>query len=142
MKISMTSIRFVVLALAIIMTGCAEQVEKKPTAPVKGTFTFQGKPLETGEIVFFPDSGERIANGKIQPDGTFVLTTYDEGDGAFPGTHKVTIVSERDMEGVSAEDPEASMEPSYIPTKYNLQKTSGLTAEVKDGENEINFELE
>lgn len=141
MKINITSIRFVILALAII-TGCAEQTEKKTTAPVKGVVTYQGKSLETGEIIFFPDSGERIASGKIQPDGTFQLTTYSEGDGALPGNHKVTIVSERDMEGISAEDPEASMEPSFIPTKYNMQKTSGLTAIVKEGDNEIDFNLE
>jgi len=45
------------------------------------------------------------------------------------------------MEGVAAEDPEASMEPSLIPTKYAMKKTSGLTAEVKDDDNEINFDL-
>jgi len=132
---------FVLLALST-MTGCGEQIEKKPTAPVKGIVTYKGEPLKTGEIVFFPDTGEQIAHGKIQPDGTFQLTTYEEGDGAFPGNHKVTIISERDMEGVSAEDPEASMQPSFIPTKYNLQKTSGLTAVVKEGDNEIKFELE
>ncbi len=141
MKLNMSSLCSVLLVLSI-MTGCGEQIEKKPTAPVKGIVTFEGKPLETGEVVFFPDSGEQIAHGKIQPDGSFQLTTYEEGDGAFPGTHKVTIISERDMEGVSAEDPEASMEPSYIPTKYNMQKTSGLTAVVKEGDNEIKFDLE
>ncbi|WP_145231808.1 hypothetical protein [Gimesia algae] len=131
-----------VLLLLSIMTGCGEQIDKKPTAPVKGIVTYEGKPLETGEVVFFPDSGEQIAHGKIQPDGSFQLTTYEEGDGAFPGTHKVTIISERDMEGISAEDPEASMEPSFIPTKYNMQKSSGLTAVVKEGDNEIKFDLE
>ncbi len=141
MKLKMKSICIGMFALAV-MTGCGEQIDKKPTAPVKGVVTYQGKPLETGEIVFFPDSGEQIAHGKIQSDGTFELTTYDEGDGAFPGMHKVTIVSERDMEGVSAEDPEADLEPSFIPMKYNMQNTSGLTAEVKEGSNEINFDLE
>ncbi|WP_417385331.1 hypothetical protein [Gimesia sp.] len=141
MKLNIVSFCSVLLLLST-MTGCGEQIEKKPTAPVKGVVTYQGKPLETGEIVFFPDTGEQIAHAKIQPDGSFQLTTYDEGDGAFPGKHKVSIVSERDMEGVSAEDPEASLEPSYIPTKYNMQKTSGLTAVVKEGDNEINFDLE
>ena len=140
MNLNMRSMCIGMLALAV-MTGCGEQIDKKPTAPVKGVVTYQGKPLETGEVIFFPDSGEQIAHGKIQSDGSFQLTTYDEGDGAFPGTHKVSIISERDMEGVSAEDPEASLEPSYIPTKYNMQKTSGLTAVVKDGDNEINFDL-
>ncbi len=141
MKLKMRSICIGMFALSV-MTGCGEQIDKNPTAPVKGVVTYQGKPLETGEIVFFPDSGEQIAHGKIQSDGTFELTTYDEGDGAFPGMHKVTIVSERDMEGVSAEDPEADLEPSFIPMKYNMQNTSGLTAEVKEGDNEINFDLE
>jgi len=141
MKINITSLCCALFALSA-MTGCAEQIDKKPTAPVKGVVTYEGKPLETGEIVFFPETGEQIAHGKIQPDGSFELTTYEEGDGAFPGTHTVTIISERDMEGVSAEDPEASLEPSYIPVKYNMQKTSGLTAVVKEGDNEIKFDLE
>lgn len=141
MKSNIISTCVVLLALSVI-SGCAEQIDKKPTAPVKGVVTYEGKPLETGEVVFFPDSGEQIAHGKIQPDGSFQLTTYEEGDGAFPGTHKVTIISERDMEGVSAEDPEAALEPSFIPLKYNMQKTSGLTAVVKEGGNEINFDLE
>ena len=32
-----------------------------------------------------------MASGKIQPDGTFVMTTYDEGDGVQVGTHPVIV---------------------------------------------------
>ncbi|QDU53160.1 hypothetical protein [Gimesia panareensis] len=130
------------LVLTFALSGCDQQTDQSPTALVKGVISFQGKPLERGEIVFFPEGGARIAHGKIQPDGSYQLTTYEEGDGALLGNHQITVVSERDMEGVLPEDPEASMEPSLIPTKYSLQKTSGLTAQVKEGDNEINFDLE
>jgi len=131
------------LCSMLVFAGCGgSNPDQKPTANVKGTISYQGKPLERGEIIFFPEFGAKIGHGQIQPDGSYELTTYEEGDGALLGKHEVAIISERDMEGVLPEDPEADLEPSLIPTKYNLQKTSGLTAEVKEGGNEINFDLE
>lgn len=133
--------RFTFVFVLLAFSGCGAKNDQKPTAEVKGAITYKGKPLERGEIIFFPNSGAKIATGIIQSDGTFQLTTYAEGDGALLGSHQVAIKSERDMEGILPEDPEASMEPSLIPTKYAMKKTSGLTAEVKDGDNEINFDL-
>lgn len=127
----------------LLLVGCGgNATDQKPVAEVKGVVSYEGKPLERGQIIFFPEFGAKIGQGQIQPDGSYELTTYESGDGALLGKHQVAIISERDMEGVLPEDAEADQEPSLIPTKYNLQKTSGLTAEVKEGGNEINFDLE
>jgi len=123
------------------IVGCGPQTDRSPTAPVQGKISYQDKPLERGTVVFFPKSGGKTATGTIQPDGSYTLSTYSQGDGALLGEHNVTVISERDMSNVLPEDPEASLEPSLIPTKYNLQKTSGLTANVQEGDNQIDFEL-
>jgi len=82
------------------------------------------------------------AAGEIQADGTYVLTTYSQGDGATIGGHKVMIISERDSSELPAESAAANQDLSLIPEKYSMSpKTSGLTAIVEEGDNEINFDL-
>jgi hypothetical protein len=60
------------------------------TAEVRGTVTFDGRPLESGAVLFVPAHG-RGATGTIQRDGTYVLGTYCAGDGATVGRHIVTV---------------------------------------------------
>tara|TARA_R110002095_G_scaffold216308_1_gene213012 strand:+ start:3967 stop:4506 length:540 start_codon:yes stop_codon:yes gene_type:complete len=122
--------------------GCSGKSDQLPTAEVSGKITFEGEPLQRGTIVFFPESGKRNATGEIKEDGTYTLTTYENGDGAFPGAHTVTIISERDMTNLMPEDVKPGEKNWLIPPKYNQSKTSGLTATVKENEaNEINFDL-
>src|SRR6187402_2127746 len=79
--------------LALVTAGCGS---KHPlTAPVKGKITIDGKPVTTGRISFHPVSGERPALANIQPDGSYSLTTFEDGDGALLGRHKVSIKSTR-----------------------------------------------
>ena len=47
----------------------------------------------------------KAALGQMQPDGSFVLTTYDEGDGAVVGKHKPLVFGNRELEEDEAEDP-------------------------------------
>src|SRR5579883_1927961 len=61
------------------------------TVPVKGSVTYQGKKLTQGEVTFESLENGREAHGRIQPDGTFVLTTFKEGDGALAGDHRVAV---------------------------------------------------
>lgn len=65
------------------------------TASVSGTVTKDGKPVSGGTITFAPKGEEGKASGKpatgeVQSDGTYTLTTYDDGDGAVIGTHEVS----------------------------------------------------
>ena len=92
---------------------------RRPTVPVKGKVTYKGKPLTQGEIVFEPESAGREAHGGIQSDGTFELTTYKQGDGAVPGTHRVAVT------GTSKKDA--------VPTKYKNVSSSKTQVEVAEG---------
>ncbi len=129
-------------SLFLSAAGCSEKTDQLPTAKVNGKITYNGEPLTRGTIVFFPESGKRNATGEIKEDGTYALTTYENEDGAFPGAHTVTIISERDMTNLMPEDVKPGDKNWLVPPKYNQSKTSGLTATVKENEaNEINFDL-
>src|SRR5438132_8043222 len=48
-------IRFTVLALAIGVVGCGQKTGAPAFANVSGTVTYNGKPLEKGQITFATD---------------------------------------------------------------------------------------
>jgi hypothetical protein len=117
-------------ALAFLVCwGCGsrERAHVGTTVPVKGVVTYQGKPLTGGEISFEPEFG-REANGAIQPDGTFVLTTFKEGDGAIPGTHRVAVSGN-------------TSEHSTTPQKYKNATSSKVEVMVTEGKTEYTIDL-
>lgn len=111
-----------------------------PTAKVSGKVTLDGKPVPVGLVIFTPESG-RSASGKIQPDGTYVLETYDENDGAVLGRHRLGVMA---RETIPGQGPMGSPKPgpSLIPERYGSAETSGLSFEVTDnGPHVFNIEL-
>lgn len=129
--------------LLLTQAGCSGGSDQLETAEVHGKVTYKGEPLEMGTVTFIPVGPGKSATGEIQEDGTYTLTTYSKGDGATIGKHGVMVISERDTSNLPAESAEANVDLSLIPEKYSMSpKTSGLTAEVKEGGNEINFDLE
>jgi len=139
--------------LTLACAGCGSKYP--PTAPVKGKITLNGKPVTTGRVSFHPTTGERPALSNIQPDGSYSLTTFQRGDGALLGHHKVSIKSTR-VENSPAppkdfkEDAELAAEFGkkggphlvfLVDKKYYDERTTDLEAEVKSGDNEINFDL-
>lgn len=127
--------------------ACAGCSDSNPfdTAPVTGQVTYKGKPLPYGTVSFRPQAGSP-ASGKIQPDGTFTLGTYEDQDGAIVGSH-VVLITATEADAGAAQVVEAGTEmtvpKSVIPQKYTSFSTSGLTAEVVAGQkNEFTFALE
>ncbi len=109
-----------VFALAILTLvagwGCGKSSPALvTTVPVKGKITHKGKPLTKGTIVFEPTDRGKEAFGPIQPDGTFVLTTYTDNDGAVAGTHRVYVA--------------APPKPGF-PLKYTQPSSSRVEVEV------------
>jgi len=99
----------VAIALGIAHAGCGRSPYE--LAPARGTVTIDGEPLCGGRVMFAPiargesrDAG-KPAFGTLQPDGSYVLTTYREHDGAVVGEHWVTIFgpkAEPETQGRSA----------------------------------------
>ena len=116
-----------VLLLLNSLTGCGSSEPKAlSTAPVKGTVTYKGKPLTKGSITFEPDGSGREAHGEIQPDGSFVLTTYKKDDGAVIGTHRVAIVNAMPK----------------VPVKYASASGSKIEIEVAEGKTDYTINLQ
>jgi hypothetical protein len=111
--------------------GCGvSSGQSAPLLPVKGTVTCKGKPVTKGMIRFEPDGYGRAATGQLQPDGSFVLGTFKEGDGVIAGAHQVAI------SGVAK-----PLADDRALKKYFSLKTSGLTAEVDKEHTEFTFDL-
>jgi hypothetical protein len=126
----------VVLAWAV--GGCGKS-EPSAATLVKGSVTFQGRPLAGGLVVFAPDR-EKGNAGKpltatVGPDGWYRL----EADGSAPvtpGWYRVAI----------ADPPETFGEEfgrSRLPAALRRPDRSGLDREVRAGrENVFHFEIE
>jgi hypothetical protein len=115
-----------------MMIGCGRPAHQLETAPVYGTVTLDGNPLPSGYVVV-PTARGRMASGKIQPDGSFVLSTYEDGDGAQVGTHPVVVNEVAPDEFSSI--PVQNRVP--IPPRYASAGTSGLQVTVKPGEENV-----
>jgi hypothetical protein len=102
-----------------------------PMAEVSGRVTYKGRPLPEGTIMFVPQTGFAAA-GTIGPDGTYRLVSGKPGDGAVIGRHKVAVIPPY--------QPQSRDYPKF-PLKYQDAETSGLVAEVKEGQNTLDFAL-
>jgi len=134
--ISITLRRISVIALSAILlvaSGCGG-VE---IAPVSGTITVDGQPAGPGVIIFLPvNSKEKIRSAMAQfgDDGRYELTTLKTSDGAAIGKHRVIIQSP------SNESAQATQRAA-IPFLYADPQVSGLTAQVEQGSQTIDFPL-
>ena len=99
---------FVLISTALLI-GC--KGNPRDVAKTTGVVIMDGKPLTGGRIMFQPFAeGEekrvgKMAVAQIQSDGTFVLTTYEEGDGAVVGKHRPVITGNRKLDPDEAADP-------------------------------------
>ncbi len=125
----------VVLALTMALAGCSRGPE---TAPAKGVVFYNDQPLPYGSIMFQPERGQP-ATGQIGQDGAFEMSTFKLGDGATVGSQKVRVncySSQAPGEQAKPVVGERSIGALLIPQQYTSFETSGLSADVKSGENE------
>jgi len=111
-------------------SGCGGSGSLPTLIPVKGKVTYKGQPLTKGTVRFEPDGYGRMATGDLQADGTFVLTTYQTGDGVVAGQHKVFITG-------TGSNPRKEL----VPQKYTTADGSKLTADVNPDHTEFTFNL-
>ncbi len=125
----------------VFSQGCGSSNPK--TYPIKGKVTYNGNAVKNGSIQFTPDGEGNAATGNLGADGSYEMTTFANNDGVRPGKYKVSIqVFPGEGEGGGLPGQEFAGKRPPIPPKYAQPTTSGLTAEVKDGENPpIDFTL-
>jgi hypothetical protein len=98
--------------------------------PVKGKVTYKGQALTEGVVRFEPEGFGRPASGKLQPDGTFELSTLNV-PGVVAGHHRVSI---------STSSKNLAKDRGF--RKYASPNTSGLTAEVTADKTDFPFDLQ
>lgn len=121
------------LAALAPLVGC--QRPAFPVAPVHGKVMIDGQPLTEGKVMFAPiaqgggmESG-KPAFGPLQGDGSFVLSTYSDNDGAVVGEHWVSIIAPPTT-GVSPKHP--NIIRVTVPRKFTV---------LADEDNEIQITL-
>jgi hypothetical protein len=129
--------------LLALPSGCDHATE--PLAIVRGKVSYKGTLLRTGTIVFTPDTLRGttgpMARSEIQPDGTYALQTNGL-PGATAGWHRVTVMA---LEAGLAISPDGNliMPRSLLPEKYRDPELSGLSCQVRGGqENRLDIDLD
>ncbi|WP_233198696.1 MULTISPECIES: hypothetical protein [Pirellulaceae] len=124
-----------VVCLMLGPVGCSSSTSGPDMHVVQGTVTFDGKPIETGRILFRQTEGDGRAYSTEIVEGSYKLEVKE-------GPTEVAITASRLIPGKfdnSNGTPE-QMGEMYIPAKYN-QKTE-LNALVKSGsDNQFSFDL-
>lgn len=133
--------RVLVWSVTLVSTGCGGRADEFATAPVQGRVSIDGKPLANAQIIFTPERGPS-ATAVTEADGTFVLSSHGNGDGAVVGRHLVTVMARE----ASREDMKGSpLLPvpgrNLIPMTYGDPTTSGLEFQVKEGQ-QNSFEIQ
>lgn len=138
-------IRMVTLGLLIgcfVCAGCGSGSAVELTA-VRGKVTFNGEPIESGQITFTPAEG--ISSGAAAGEIKAGEYSIPASNGPMVGRHSVSIMASRKT---GKQVPAAMPAPAgtmidvteeYIPYKYNFQ--TELTAELTSGENVQDFAL-
>lgn len=152
----------VFFVVATLAGGCGP---KKPSAyPVEGIVTLDGVPLPGASVVFRPTAGGQAAAGLTDQAGRYVLSTlgYKPGAGALATAYAVTV---RKYKSVEDELPPKPAEPEALakwqsqadallarwtaeepplltPKPYAIEATSGLSATVGPGRNQVDFALD
>src|SRR5262249_17810057 len=123
------------LLVALLVAGCAPG-----WGNVSGTVTFQGKPLTTGTIIFY-DAANGAPSAEIQPDGKYTVSHVRAGKA------KIAIVMPMDIPfmafgGAPPPKTAESGKVPPVPPKYADREQSGLTYEVKAGNNTHDIKLD
>lgn len=133
----------VCLLLLLVVSGCGGKPMPE-TAPVQGVVRLNGKPQKGLMVRFLPDPEQGndtsfYATGITDEQGKYVMEyEYEgkQGQGAAVGWHRVIVA---DTLGYAA--PGQPPKPPLISYDYASPASSPLRAEVKPGEQTIDFDV-
>lgn len=148
--------------LALAFTGCGSN--ELGTVKASAALTYQGKPLAEATVTLVPqESRTRSAVGITDVSGVVQFTTLAGGDGAIPGSYKVTVTKTsesvamrpatdfNDIEAMrKAEAERGGAQPrtgnaapkDLLPAMYKLAESTPLKCDVQaSGPNDFKFEL-
>ncbi len=122
------------LGLCAALSSCTRS-DRPPVYPVQGQVFYKGKPAVGALVMFHPvnetDPQAARPHGQVDPEGAFVLSTYEVKDGAPAGEYVVTIDWRRTIPGRSGGGPSA------LPVQYGTPKQSPLRASIRTESNNL-----
>ncbi|WP_291171768.1 carboxypeptidase-like regulatory domain-containing protein [Gimesia sp.] len=142
MKINAPLRMFVLLICSsFLFHGCSSGPDDVPeTGTVTGTVTLDGAPLADAQVQFQPENG-RTSTGTTDAEGHYELDYSGTLKGAKIGKHSVSITTFNAPEGnLETKEAQKQVPKEKVPAQYNANTT--LTADVKAGENTIDFDLQ
>jgi hypothetical protein len=116
--------------LLVLVLGCGSS---EALVPVAAHVMHGGKPLTTGTVSYRPDAAKgnkslHHPTGTIDDQGNYRLHTSGS-EGAPPGWYKVVVFANEKQDDAKKAHP--GMPKSIIPARYNEDKTTPLSVEVK-----------
>ncbi len=144
---------FLLLSAILLLAGCGdgrdvgrEQLEEmvgselKETVPVSGIVTIDGAPADRVYLyAYTKESGMKpAAETNTGPDGTYVWSTYEAGDGLVPGQYRLAFAH------IPKEGKGKKAGEDLLQGKYTNPLENEFILEVKSGEpqTDVNYELE
>ena len=127
-----------VVSTAVLLAGagCDSSKPNVPFGKVHGIVRLDGEPLPMAAVMFEPASG-RPSYGTTSEKGEYKLQYRGQPWGAIAGQHRVRITTEGLVD--SPDSPAPTIIKEKLPKKYH--SATILTAEVKPGDNAIDFDL-
>jgi len=135
------SLRYPAIVTAVlVLTTCLGCGNKTKT--LTGKITFDGNPLDQGQITFEPKGPGKMSVAQIV-EGTYTLP---DKFGLTPGDYVVRITSERPTgakvrpASYSQDQTPMDVYQQFLPAKYNTKSTLSVSVS-PDGENVHDFAL-
>ena len=129
------------LILSLSLVGCTGGMKKVARVPVKGKLYVDGEVKGDVALQFTPVKGgtdNPNAFATVKSDGTFVVGTYEDTDGAKPGEYIVTA-------SATSEESEGSTDPAKMMSMMGGGGISTKPANVKipsSGSENLEIKLE
>jgi hypothetical protein len=116
-------------AMALCLAGCGSQ----PSAgKVSGQVVYRSMPVTEGMITFHAKARGLAAEAKLDAEGKFTFAEPLE-----PGTYAVAVTPPPPEPGDPAKGPTKVKDYPNIPRRVRDVTTSGISREVKEGENDF-----
>lgn len=130
------------LVLAGGLSGCSKT---SPSMRVWGTVTYQGKPVDEGQIIFTPTTdGGGPSTGATITSGRYEL---EKATGPYAGnTYRVEITAfgpaQSYSPNASGQGMTATVRPQLLPDNYNRTSTLSATISAEPDKNQHDFLLD
>jgi hypothetical protein len=123
------------MLLVVVALGCSDG-SQGPSAVVAGKVTLGGAPVPAGTVLFMTDDGQ-AASAELNADGDYVVH-------CSPGRYKIAVTPPPPPDPLAAPAAPATQSSPIaqsIPPRYRDLGRSGLTIDVKQGDNQFDIVL-